>query len=60
LNSPFIAACAGKLLAGPVVLKLDLGPGRLVASHESKLKREGYFKRGLVILADLPNATSVQ
>ncbi|KAI2493544.1 hypothetical protein MHU86_21011 [Fragilaria crotonensis] len=50
----------GKLLAGPVVLKLDSGPGRIVASHESILKREGYFERGLIILAGLPNATSVQ
>ncbi|KAI2497543.1 hypothetical protein MHU86_16946 [Fragilaria crotonensis] len=49
-----------QLLAGPVVLKLDSGPGRIVASHESILKREGYFERGLIILAGLPNATSVQ
>jgi hypothetical protein len=59
-NSPLIAACTGKLLAGPVVLKLDSGPGRIVSSHESILKREGYFERGLIILAGLANTKSVQ
>ena len=59
-NTPFIVTCTGKLLAGPVVLKLDSGPGRIVASHESILKREAYYERGLIILAGLPNATSVQ
>ena len=50
----------GKLLAGPVVLKLDSGPGRIVASIDSIAKREEYLERGLIILAGLPNATSVQ
>ena len=50
----------GKLLSGPVVLKLDSGPGRIVASHASILKREQYFDMGLIILAGLPNSTSVQ
>ena len=50
----------GKLLAGPVVFKLDSGPGRIVASHDSISKREAYFEMGLIILSGLPNSTSVQ
>ncbi len=42
------------------MLKLDSGPGRIVASHASILKREQYFDMGLIILAGLPNLTSVQ
>jgi hypothetical protein len=58
--SPFIVTCTGKRLTGPVVLKLDSGPGRIVASHESILESKAYYDRGLVMLAGLPNATSVQ
>ena len=50
----------GKLFAGPVVLKLDSGPGRIVASHDSILKGEAYLNMELIILSGLPNATSVQ
>ncbi|KAI2492280.1 hypothetical protein MHU86_22287 [Fragilaria crotonensis] len=50
----------GKLLAGPVILKLDSGPGRIVASHESISKREAFLEMGLIILSGLPNSTSVQ
>jgi hypothetical protein len=50
----------GRLLKGPVLLKLDAGPGRIVASEEIILKRAEYFEKGLTILMGLPNATSVQ
>jgi hypothetical protein len=50
----------GKLLHGPVILKLDSGPGRIVASMESISKREEFAAKGLIIMAGLPNATSVQ
>ena len=50
----------GKLLRGPVVFKLDSGPGRIVASLDSISKREEYFEMGLIILSGLPNSTSVQ
>ena len=50
----------GKLLAGPVILKLDSGPGRIVASLDSISKREAYLEMGLILLAGLPNSTSVQ
>ena len=50
----------GKLLRGPVILKLDAGPGRMVASQESIKKREEFKEKGLLILLGLPNATAVQ
>ena len=51
---------SGKLNQGPVILKLDAGPGRIVSSPAILQKREELFERGLVILMGLPNATSVQ
>ncbi|KAI2511962.1 hypothetical protein MHU86_2478 [Fragilaria crotonensis] len=50
----------GKLNQGPVILKVDAGPGRIVSSEAILLKREQFFERGLIILLGLPNATSVQ
>ncbi len=50
----------GKLNQGPVKLKVDAGPGRIVSSEAILLKREQLFERGLIILMGLPNATSVQ
>ena len=50
----------GKLLHGPVILKLDSGPGRIVASYDSILKREALAEMGLLIMSGLPNATSFQ
>ena len=55
-----VHATSGKLLCGPVVFKLDSGPGRIVASLDSILKREEYLEMGLIILSGLPNSTSVQ
>jgi len=49
----------GKLLCGPVILKVDSGPGRLVANAESIRKQEDFMERGLLIMLGLPNATSV-
>ena len=54
-----ISSSIGKLLSGPVVLKLDSGPGRIVASYDSISKRETYLEMGLIILAGLSNSTSV-
>ena len=51
---------SGKLNQGPVILKLDAGSGRIVASAESISKREDLFERGLIIMLGLPNTTSVQ
>jgi hypothetical protein len=51
---------SGKLNQGPVILKLDAGPGRIVSSEAILMKREEFFERGLIILMGLPNATSVQ
>ena len=51
---------SGKLNQGPVILKLDAGPGRIVSSAAIQAKREEFFERGLIILMGLPNATSVQ
>ncbi len=50
----------GRLLKGPVLLKLDAGPGRIVALEEVILKQAEYFEKGLTIVMGLPNATSVQ
>jgi hypothetical protein len=49
-----------KLNQGPVILKLDAGPGRIVSSAAILSKRELLFERGLIIIMGLPNATSVQ
>ena len=48
------------LISGPVILKLDAGPGRIVADEESITKREHFKEKGLYILMGLPNATLVQ
>jgi hypothetical protein len=50
----------GKLLRGPVILKVDSGPGQIVASEESISKREVFLEMGIFILVGLPSATSVQ
>jgi hypothetical protein len=50
----------GKLNQGPVILKLDVGPGRIVSSEAILLKGEHFFECGHIILLGLPNATSVQ
>jgi hypothetical protein len=50
----------GKLNQGPVILKLDAGPGRIVSSENVLAKRKEFFERGLIIIMGLPNATSVQ
>jgi hypothetical protein len=50
----------GRLLRGPVILKVDSGPGRFVASEQSIAKRADFLEMGLYILMGLPNATSVQ
>jgi hypothetical protein len=42
-----------------VILKVDTGPGRMVASEESITKRAELAEKGLLILLGLPNATSV-
>ena len=53
-------ARTGRLNQGPVILKLDAGPGRIVSSEIVLAKREALFERGLIIILGLPNATSVQ
>ena len=53
-------ANTGKLNQGPVILKLDAGPGRIVSSEVVLAKREELFEHGLIIIMGLPNATSVQ
>ena len=50
----------GNLLHGPVILKVDSGPGRIVASFDSILHREALAEKGLLLMSGLPNATSVQ
>ena len=52
-------AITGKLLCGPVILKIDSGPGRIIANLESVTKRAEFLEMGLLILMGLPNATSV-
>ena len=56
----FIERTTGKLIQGPVILKIDAGPERIVSSAEVLAKREEFFERGLIIILGLPNATSVQ
>jgi hypothetical protein len=53
LNTP------GKLLCGPVILKVDSGPGRIIANLDSISKRAAFSERGLLMLVGLPNANSV-
>jgi hypothetical protein len=50
----------GKLIQGPVILKVDAGPGRIVSSELILGQREAFYERGLIIMMGLPNATSVQ
>ena len=53
-------AVTGKLNRGPVILKVDAGPGRIVSSEQILAQGEALFERGLIIILGLPNATSVQ
>lgn len=47
----------GKLLEGPVFLKVDSGPGRLSRSASSIAFREQLWNKGIIIILGLPNAT---
>jgi hypothetical protein len=60
MNKTAIFDEGGRLLQGPVILKVDAGPGRIVSSQVVLAKREALFEKGLIILLGLPNATSVQ
>jgi hypothetical protein len=60
MNNAAIFDERGRLLQGPVILKVDAGPGRIVLSEVVLAKREALFEQGLIILLGLPNATSVQ
>jgi hypothetical protein len=59
-TAEFDAPVTGKLNRGPVILKVDAGPGRIVSSEQILAQREALFERGLIIILGLPNATSVQ
>ncbi len=48
-----------ELNEGPMMLKLDTGPGRIVSNYAILKKREDLFERGLIILMGLPSAKSV-
>ena len=50
----------GKLISGPVILKLDAGPGQIVADADSIKKSAEFKEKGLLIIMGLPNATAVQ
>ncbi|KAI2491856.1 hypothetical protein MHU86_22709 [Fragilaria crotonensis] len=50
----------GKLNCGPVILKVDAGPGRIVLSELVLEQRKALCERGLIIVMGLPNATSIQ
>jgi hypothetical protein len=60
MNKTAILDERGRLLQGPVILKVDAGPGRIVLLEVVLAKREALFEQGLIILLGLPNATSVQ
>ncbi len=60
LNKTAIFDEQGRLLQGPVILKVDAGAGRIVLSEIVFAKGEALFEQGLIILLGLPNATSVQ
>ena len=55
----FVDRNTGKLLCGPVILKVDSGPGQMIANMTSISKRAKFWKQRLLILMGLPNATSV-
>ena len=44
----------GKLLCGPVILKVDSGPGRIIANLDSISKRATFRELGLFIRMGLP------
>ena len=60
VNSNLLLQSIGRLLCGPVILKVDSGPCRMEASAESITQSTKFLERGLFILMGLPNATSVQ
>ena len=48
----------GVLLAGPIIIKIDSGQGRLVATFSSIEFRERMQQRGVYLVLGLPNSTS--
>jgi hypothetical protein len=50
----------GAFLRGPVILKLDAGPGRIVADEEIISKRDKYYRKGLIMILGVPSTTIVQ
>ena len=48
----------GKLNQGPVISKLNAGPGRIVSSELVLAKCDELCQRGLIIIMGLPNATT--
>ena len=42
-----------------VILKVDYGPGRMIANKDSITERAEFWEKGLLVLIGLPNATSV-
>jgi hypothetical protein len=60
MNKTAIFDEQGRLLQGPVILKVNAGPGRIVLLEVVFAKCLALFEQGLIILLSLPNATSVQ
>jgi hypothetical protein len=50
---------SGRVLKGPVLLKVDSGPGRISTAAENLIFREKALHLGLIILLGLPNSTAV-
>ena len=46
------------ILAGPVIIKTDYGPSRLVASEEGVRKRKQYYADGYLPFGGVPNGTA--
>jgi hypothetical protein len=49
----------GKLLCSPVILKVDSGPGQIVANLDNISKRAAFRELGLLLLMGPPDVTSV-
>jgi len=59
LGPKFELSEKGRVITGQVIIKADLGPGRLVAKDKNIAWHKKLRKKGAILLGSLCNATSV-
>ena len=58
MSKELVYDAAGEFVSGPVILKIDMGPGRLSSQGENLEMRKRAAERGLLIFPGLQNTTA--